>query len=111
VVIAAGLIFLRSRALAWFAIWTLVMWVYWYIIGNMTYRWGLPAMMLLLTMTLLVFMELIDRAADRKRGGGGNRWQSPFQHITAKPLHAISGGSRVRVLSWRSTLLRSPFTV
>jgi hypothetical protein len=82
VVIAAGLIFLRSRALAWFAIWTFVMWVFWYVIGNMTYRWGLPAMMLLLTMTLLVLMELIDRAAD-KLATSGNSWPSPFQHITA----------------------------
>jgi hypothetical protein len=48
----------------------------------MTYRWGLPAMMLLLTMTLLVFMELIDRAAD-KLATSGNSWPSPFQHITA----------------------------
>jgi len=80
VVIAAGLIFLRSRALAWFAVWTLVMWVYWYIIGNMTYRWGLPAMLLLLTMTLLVFMELLDRAAD-KSAAAGNSWSWPFQHM------------------------------
>jgi len=82
VVVAAGLIFLRDRALAWFAVWTLVMWIYWYIIGNMTYRWGLPAMLLLLTMTLLVVMELIDRAAD-KFAAAGNSWQSPFQNIIA----------------------------
>jgi hypothetical protein len=89
VVIAAGLIFLRSRALAWFAVWTLVMWVYWYIIGNMTYRWGLPAMLLLLTMTLLVFMELLDRAAD-KSAAAGNSWSWPFQHVAAGRLTPLA---------------------
>lgn len=85
VILAAGLIFLRSRALAYFAIWTLCMWVFWYTIGSIHYRWGLPAMMLLLTMTLLVFMELIDRAAD-KITVSGNSWSSPFQHIRFAPL-------------------------
>jgi hypothetical protein len=65
VVIAAGLFFLRSRALVHFAAWTLCMWVFWYTVGSMHYRWGLSPMMLLLTMTLLVFMELIDRTVDK----------------------------------------------
>jgi hypothetical protein len=90
VVIVAGLFFLRSRALAHFAAWTLCMWVFWYTIGSMHYRWGLSPMMLLLTMTLLVFMEFIDRTVD-KIALSGNSWPSPFQHIRFTPLVVARG--------------------
>jgi hypothetical protein len=75
-IIAAGLILLRSRALVCFGFWTLVMWTFWYTIGNMNYRWGLTAVMLLSIIALLVIMETIDRVADRINGSG-NRWPAP----------------------------------
>jgi len=91
-IVAAGLIFVRSYALAWFAVWTFSMWVFWYIIGNMTYRWGLPAMMLLSTMTLLVFMEFLDRAADKIAAAGDSR-PSPFGGITRLTPSGLARGA------------------
>jgi len=74
-IVAVGLILLRSRALVCFGLWTLGMWIFWYTIGNMNYRWGLTAMMLLSVMALLVIMDIIDRVADRIVASG-NTWPS-----------------------------------
>jgi hypothetical protein len=85
-----GLITLRSRSLAIFGAWTLALWIFWYTVGNMNWRWGLAGLMLLLVMPALVIGALIDRGAERL-AVHGNSWGSPLWRGAEPLLGAIPG--------------------
>jgi hypothetical protein len=61
IVILAGFIFLRSRALFLLAFWTAGLWIFWYLVGNANVRWGLTPVLLLLLMAYLALVGSIDR--------------------------------------------------
>lgn len=73
-VIAAGIVFLRSRALVLFALWTFGLWIFWFTIGNMNMRWGLTPFMLFVLLAYLAVAGSIDRCVE----GGmlSLRWRS-----------------------------------
>jgi hypothetical protein len=64
-IIAIGVITLRSRALITLCMWTLALWIFWYTLGNMNWRWGLTALMLLSLVPVLVIIALIDCGLER----------------------------------------------
>jgi hypothetical protein len=74
---AAGLVLLRSRALLLFALWTLGMWIFWDLVGQMNPRWGLTPLMLLLLLAYLDVVGLIDRGVELS-SGSGHRWVWPI---------------------------------
>jgi hypothetical protein len=62
--IVAGMVFLRSRALLLFALWTFAMWVFWYRVGQINPRWGMTPIMLLLLLGYLAIVGSIDRCVE-----------------------------------------------
>jgi len=73
-VIAAGMLVMRSRPLLLFALWTFGMWMFWYLVGNMNFRWGLTPFMLLTLTAYLATVGSIDRCYDALLDTG-RRWR------------------------------------
>jgi hypothetical protein len=63
-VLAGAIVFLRSRALILFALWTLGLWIFWFTVGNMNMRWGLTPFMLFVLMAYLAIVGSIDRCVE-----------------------------------------------
>jgi hypothetical protein len=74
VAIGAGIVFLRRPALFLFALWTFALWLFWYLVGNMNFRWGMTAFMLLVLMAYVAIVGLIDRCVE-VCGGANLQWR------------------------------------
>jgi hypothetical protein len=62
--IGAGFVFLRRPALLVFSLWTVGLWIFWYLAGNMNFRWGMTAFMVFVLMAYVAAVELIDGCVD-----------------------------------------------
>jgi hypothetical protein len=91
-VFAVGLIGLRSRSLAIFGLWTLALWIFWYTVGNMNWRWGLTGLMLLLVMPILAILELVGWVAERFPAQGFN-WRLAVWRNNEEALQRTISGS------------------
>jgi hypothetical protein len=60
-VIGASLLYLRRGALLLLGAWTLGLWIFWYLVGNMNPRWGLTPFMMYVVMAYLAIVGSIDR--------------------------------------------------
>jgi hypothetical protein len=90
-VIVLGLIGLRSRALIHLLLWTLALWIFWYTLGRMNFRWGLTAFMLFSVMPLLVIADFINHGAERI-ALQGNKWPLPAWSGAGKASQRLISG-------------------
>jgi hypothetical protein len=80
--IAGGLFVPRARIIHP-ALWTLVLAMFWYTVGNVNMRWGLSAYMMMLATAFLIWIWLVDRAVATLEPSGKD-WRVFMQH--ARPL-------------------------
>lgn len=82
--ISIGLVVRRSRIM-YPVVWTFVLLLFWYVVGNLNTRWGLTPYMMLLTVAFLSWAWLVDIAVTTFEPLGRAVWLVDIAVVTPEP--------------------------